>query len=139
MQNPQAVIDELSAVLATEQRGLVRHIAAATPHVTAKTYKLFAALKRMAHQSADHAQRITEFMQSRELEPKAVTFSTEVANYHFVTLDSVLPELIAEKMSQIAAYQRAIENLGDLPEARTQLEALLEENRAQLTELESAL
>src|SRR3990172_10614839 len=126
MTNPRALVDELSAVLATEQRGLVRHVAAARPHVTPKTYRLFAALKRMAHDSEVHARRIAAFMQSHELEPRAVSFDTDVANFHFVTLESVLPELIAEKQRQIAAFQRAIEHVGQVG-ARAQLQALLEE------------
>jgi uncharacterized alpha-E superfamily protein len=140
MNNLDALVDELSAVLATERRGLIRHVAASTPHVTKETYNLFAALKRMVEQSDDHARRITEFMHRRELEPKSVTFQPEVANFHFVTLESVLPELIAEKQRQIAAYERTMEHLGaDLPDARAELQALLDENRQQLTKLEAAL
>lgn len=140
MNNSDALVNELSSVLATEQRGLVCHIANATPYVSPKTYKLFVALKEMAHQGIDHAQRITQFMQRHELQPKAVTFDAQVANFHFVSLESVLPELISEKQNQIAAYQRAIEHLGDdLPDARDELQALLNENKRQLTELESSI
>ena len=57
-----------------------------------------------------------------------------------MTLESVLPELIAEKQRQIAAYERTMEHLGaDLPDARAELQALLDENRQQLTKLEAAL
>lgn len=139
MNYPDALVNELSGILATEQCGLVSHIAASTPYVSPQTYKLFAAFKAMAKQGVDHARRITQFMQKYELQPNAVTFGVDVANYHFMDLKAMLPELVAEKQLQIAAYQRAIEHLSELPDACKELNALLEENGEQLDQLESAM
>jgi len=139
MKNPTALAEELSGVLATERRGLLRHIAVATPYITARTYKLFQQVKHIAHDSVEHTQRLTDLMQGLELEPTAVPFQQDVANFHFVTLESVLPLLIEEKQSQIDAYERAIGHLGDLPEARAELESLLADNREHLKQLQTAL
>ena len=135
--NKQALADELNQLLATETRSLFRHLDEARPYLTPKTYRVWATLQQMRHVSEEHADRITVLLDTLELPPRAASFPTDVANYHFMSLPGLLPLLIHEKQSQIESYERAIEHAAGEPRVTHALESLLADNRKQLTLLES--
>ncbi len=139
MYDPKVIADELSDVLATETRGMLRHVMGSTPHVTQKTYPVFVLLQKIVKAGAHHAQRVTQLFEQLELSPRTRSYNPDVANYHFVTLASVLPDIVEEKQRQIAAYERAVEHIGDNAAAAAELQALLDENREQLEQIQSAI
>jgi bacterioferritin (cytochrome b1) len=139
MYDPKVIADELSDVLATETQGLLRHIIGSAPHVTPKTYDTFTLLKKIAANSAHHARRVSRLFDALELSPRPRSFDPRVANYHFLSVASVLPAIVDEKQRQIAAYERAIDHIGDNPRYRVELQALLEENREHLQQLQALL
>jgi len=135
--NTDALAIELNQLLATETRSLVRHLDEAKPYLSPKTYKAWHGVQKMSHASEEHAHRLVELFDAIERTPKAIAYPAEVANYHFLTLESMLPLLIDQKTGQIAAYRRAIEHAAGDPRVDDELAALLAENVRQLGELES--
>ena len=137
--NYPGLADEISLLLATETCSLARHLESCSPYLTARTYPVWRDLQHMRQASEQHAERLSRLQEQLELPPRPQPFSSEVANYHYVTLEYLLPKLIAEKRSQIAAYRRAIAHAGRNEQVRTDLESLLADNEAQRASLERAL
>lgn len=138
--NAQALADELNLLLYTEARSLLRHLEEAKPYVTPKTYGVWRQVEVMIHQSQQHAERLSDLLESIRTTPKPVAYKAEVGALHYLTLDSLLPLIIDEKQRQIAAYQRAIEHAGashDDEDLREELTVLLAEVRVQLDTLEA--
>lgn len=136
--NAQALADELNRLLATETRSLVRHLDEAKPYLTPKTYRIWNQVEAMSHASAEHSQRLSALFEALEMVPRPIGYPAEVANYHFLTLSSLLPLLIQEKRKQIEAYSRAIDHAAGDPRVHDELAALLTENREQLRSLEAS-
>jgi hypothetical protein len=136
MNNP-ALADELNLLLATETRSLFRHLDEAKPYLTPRTYPAWREVAAMSHASREHGDRIAAILHRLELPQRPVSFSAEVANYHFLSVGSLLPLLIAEKRDQVAAYQRAIRHSTGSAEIDDELIDLLAQNQAQLEKLES--
>ena len=137
MLNERGLADELNDLMATETRSLVRHVSgAATPYVTARTYKVWKAFGRMSELSERHAAELSALIDRLDLPPRSIPYSTDVARFHFTSIESLLPPLIEEKHKQIAAYQRAIDHARSDPALLRELEDLLGENEAQLRELQ---
>jgi hypothetical protein len=135
--NTDALANELNQLLATETRSLVRHLDEAKPYLSPKTYKAWHAVQQMGHVSEEHSHQLVNLFEKIERTPKAIAYPAEVANYHFLTLESMLPLLIEQKQGQIAAYRRAIEHAAGDPRVDDELAALLAENAEQLAQLES--
>ena len=92
----------------------------------------------MAAESGEHARRICELMQTLELQPPPALFSAHMAAHHYVALETHLPQLIAEKQRQIAAYHEALRHVADNAPARRELETLLAATAAHGQQLEDA-
>ncbi len=138
--NSQALADELNALLATETRSLVRHLDnEATPYVTPATMKAWRHLQDLGGISTDHARRISRLIDELELPPRVLPFPTDVASFHYMTVERVLPLVIQEKKRQVAAYERALTHAGGQPRADIEIRALLAENREKLALLEADL
>lgn len=135
--NPQALGNELSELLATEVRSLSRHLDSSTPHLTPKTYPMWHEIQHFSAASNDHAQRLSELIDTYELPERTKTFDPLVANYHYMSLSFLIPKLIAEKKQQITAYGRASGHAGSNDDLRDALEQLQAENSEQLEKLES--
>lgn len=138
MNNNRALADELSALVASETRGLIRHAAVAQPHVTPATHQLYVLVKRLADVGLEHSHRLVDLMQTLEIEPRPVPYAAELANFHFVTLESLRPAFIHEKRQQVAAYERVLGHLKDHPDAARVVGELLEDNRQHLDQLQEA-
>ncbi len=138
--NLDAIGEELNRVLATETRGLGQHLREATPYLTASTFPVWRDIKSMLDANADHAQRLSQLLARLELTGRPASFDPSVAAYHYAELSFLLPLLIDEKRSQIAAYQRAVAHCGLDPRVTdvvTELQQLLCENQGQLDRLKS--
>ena len=128
----------LTALLASESHGRLRYAAGIDPHLTGRTCRLFAQLRRMASQGRVHAQRIAQLMEDLDIEPPPLAFGGQGASYHYVSVEALLPQLIAEKQDQVAAYRRALEHVADDAAARRQLQELLAATEAHGQELQTA-
>lgn len=131
-----ALASDINALRATETRSLVHHLDEAKPYLSASDMRVWKRVKELTHESEQHERRLVELLLAHELPVEPVTFSQNVAFFHFMTVASVLPVLIGEKTGQIAAYERAISRAGGAVDILTELQALLLENQKQLAELQ---
>ena len=138
--DPQALGEELNRLLATETRGLARHLDQATPYLTADTLPVWHEVRRMLGANTDHAARISGLLASLNLPERPFPFDPAVASFHYTDLACLLPVLINEKRAQVAAYQRAIEHCGTDAKAAdvsVALQRLFDDNQTQLDQLEA--
>jgi hypothetical protein len=135
--NPQGLADELNELLATETRSLARHLDEAKPYLTPQTYRAWNQIKHYGQLSVRHAQRLSNLIDELKLRAGTRPYPLEVANYHFMRLDFMLPKLIEEKSRQIGAFERALTHADDDDRVVAELSDLLNENREQLAQLEA--
>ena len=126
----------LNALIATESRSLFRHLEEAQPYTDARTFPVWKRIQTLAHDSDAHVATLSALLDERELRYQPGSFSSDVANFHYADVRALLPELIAEKEQQIAAYEQAVQHADADVAAR--LEPLLAENRDQLAQLTAA-
>ncbi len=138
MINARALGDELNRLLATETRTLARHLEEAPPYISPSTYRVWREIKAMAARSLDHARVLSELLMTLELPENPIPFSSDVARFHYTSVETLLPELIAEKERQVAAYRRAIEHSRGDDRVRASLQTLVDENGSQLETLKQA-
>lgn len=137
--NRQVLAEDLNGLLAAESRGLAHHLHTATPYLNADTYRAWRDVKRMLETSGAHARRLSGQLESLELPERPASFAATVANYHYSDLVHLLPLLIEEKRRLVAAYERALQHIGDEPAAAAvvaSLRDMLDENQSQVQALE---
>lgn len=138
MINTQVFSKILNDLRATESRSLVHHLdGTAGPYVTVKTYRIWRDLHNLTHVSEDHVQRLENLLASLDLSIDAVTFDIDVANYHYIALDCLLPSLVEQKQQQIAAYESALAHAGNDDVVNSEIGSLLSENRQHLEQVRS--
>ena len=132
-----ALAKEISELLATERRSLLEHFMQATPHVDARTYRIWQEVKKLAHRDSDHAARLSALLTALHLPERMRPFSQDVGHYHYMSLDRAIHLLIEEKQKQLAAYDRAIRHCAREASVIDELESLRADNLAELLALES--
>lgn len=130
--------EKLSQLLATETRSLSRHLVEATPYLTLPTYAIWLSIKHLGEKSTEHARRLSALFGQLGLSPRSVSYSSQVANYHYTGLHRLLPELIAEKQRQVKLYEQAILLVATQPRIKQMLVELERENLAHLKQLQEA-
>jgi len=133
--NLETLAGELNNLLTIERRSLVHHLDEAKPYLTAKTFRIWSEIGRLAQSSQEHAGRLSALLDRFELPERPTSYSSQVARFHYLTVESLLPRIINEKQRQITAYHRVIEHAGNEQAVRAVLEALLADNRDQLDRL----
>jgi len=129
----------LNTLLATESRGLARHLLSATPYLSEATFQAWGEIRRMLRASDEHARRLSQLLDRLGLAERPASFDPAVAACHFSDLAHLLDRLVDEKRRQVAAYQRALGRLGSNAEyapVDAELRAMLGENQNQLQQLE---
>ena len=135
----QALADEINVLLRAETRSLFRHLGEAKPYLTPKTHPVWRDVQRMVKTSAEHARRLSALLDQFDVLPRPVRYSPDVAHYHYMKVQTLLPLLLEEKRRQVAAYEQAATRAEvDRPCVSEELGALLAENRGDLERLEEA-
>ncbi len=133
-----ALAEALNQILAAETHSLARHLEEqATPYLTPESYAAWQRVKGAAHLSHDHEKRLSGLIESLDLPPHPGVYPSAVANYHFADLACLLPQLIEEKQSQIAVYQRALRLVRGDAGATETLQSLMAELESQVRGLVS--
>ena len=137
--NDDLLSRDLNELLALETRGLLRFLDGAAPYLTAETYKIWAGLRQMAAATSSHARRLTEILESLKLPVRPASFQTAMANYHYATLTSMLPLLVAETRRQVTVYEQAVAHASDRRLIADALGSMLSGKRWQLAQMENYL
>ena len=133
----QALAKEINDLLGVETRSLMEHLHEATPHVDAGTYRIWQQVRNMAHRDTDHAARLSAILSRLDLPERPTPFPQSVGDFHFMTIDRLIPLLIADKQKQVAAYSRAIAHAFGDAEVTSELESLRADNDAELKQLQA--
>lgn len=131
----QALVDQLNHLLAMEQRGLVAHLQIARPHLTRANYRHWPRLVAMSRAAEDRAAELVDMIEMLHASPAAATFQTDVAHWHYTAFDVLLPHLIREQASRLAAYERAIGLAASARDFAADLRELRDEVAEQLDDL----
>ena len=131
-----ALTNELNDLLSVETRSMLEHLHESTPHVDASTYRIWKDLQSLAHRDTDHAARLSALLSRLNLPERPRPFPQSVGNFHFMTLQRIVPLLVDEKSRQVAAYSRAVAHAGTELDVISELESLRADNEAELKQLE---
>ena len=135
--NREALVTELNGLLMTETHSLLHHLDEARPYLTSKTYRAWSDIKSLAQTSRRHAQQLSALLPRFDIPERPGTHSSEVARFHFVTLDSLLPELTEEKQKQIASYRRTLKHADHDAQLHRTLVDFLGDNEDQIEHLQA--
>ncbi len=135
--NVEALATELNDLLVSESRSLMHHLDEARPYLTAKTFRIWTEIERLAQMSQAHARQLSALLDRLELPERPLSYAPQVANFHYLTLQSLLPQLIREKDLQIEAYRRSLEHAIEQQTIYVEIEALWQENQLQLEQLQA--
>lgn len=136
--NKEALANELNLLLGTEAVSLARHIVSIRPYLSRRTYRTWQELSELHLDVANqrHISRLLSLLERVNHGLPVPPFQTDVARFHYVDVQTLLPRLIEEKRQQVAAYRRAIDHTGNDAAIRGELAQLLGENEEQLRQLE---
>jgi hypothetical protein len=127
----------LQDIVRRESRSLLLYVGEAFPWTTTRGGPTLDRLKQLVHQEADAVAALGRYLVRRRVTPPALgAFPTGFTTYNFVALDFLLPRLAEQQRVDTAALERDLAAVGD-PEARAQVQALLETKRLDLAGLEA--
>lgn len=132
-----ALAKEINGLITTERRSLLAHFTHATPHVDARTYRIWNQVKQLAHRDSDHVGRLSALLTSLHLPERTRPFSQDVGHYHYMSLDRAMHLLIEEKKKQLVTYDRTVRHCAREVSVIDELESLRADNLAELLTLES--
>ena len=89
-----ALTNELNDLLSVETRSMLEHLHESTPHVDASTYRIWKDLQSLAHRDTDHAARLSALLSRLNLPERPRPFPQSVGNFHFMTLQRIVPLLV---------------------------------------------
>jgi hypothetical protein len=134
--NNSAWTATLLDVLQRERRSLLPFVAEAYPWASAGEEAALARLRAMIEEEQQAAVRLALYLQHRHVTvPPVGPFPLRYTTLNFVSLDFLVPSLIAEQKQRIAELDRDLPQLTD-PEARQQVQAFREMKVRHLKALE---
>jgi hypothetical protein len=130
----QALLQE---VLRREERSELMYVGAAYPWTTARGHAALEALRRLIREEAGALAALGRWMTRRRVPlPYLGVFPTGFTTINFLSLDYLLPRLRDRQREAVAQLERDAHAVTD-PEARAQLDSLLELKRRHFATLES--
>ena len=130
----QALLQE---ALRREERSELMYVAAAYPWTAARGHAALDALQALIREEADALTALGRWLTRRRVPlPYLGAFPTGFTTINFLALDYLLPRLRDHQREAVARLARDAHAVTD-PEARGQLESLLELKRRHLATLES--
>ncbi|MEX0775642.1 MAG: hypothetical protein WD042_07985 [Phycisphaeraceae bacterium] len=136
--NAVALAEQLNRLIALEQRGLAEHLREARPYLTPRTFALWRKIEQMGDVSAHHVARLSAMLADLGQPQRAGGFEPRVADFHFIDLPRLLPELVAIKEAKAKAYHRAAQLASERADLATELEAMAQVTHEQLATLQGA-
>lgn len=118
-------------------RSLLQYVSDAFPWITAGEQPALAEVQAMAKEERQAAAALARFLARRRLPvPYLGAYPSFFTTINYVTLEYLLPMLLDYQVKAVAGLERDLGELAD-PEARQQVEMILELKRRHLEKLES--
>ena len=137
--NRKALGDDLNDLLAIATRGLLCFLDQSTPYLTPQTHRMWSDIRKMVQGNAEHAERLTEILESLRIPFRAASFSLDVASLHYMTLETTLPMLADQMRRQADTFQLAIKHGASNQPLHNALTSMLANTETWLKQLEAHL
>jgi hypothetical protein len=129
----------LQEIVRRESRSVLTYVGEAFPWTNSRGGDGLARLQKILCEENRALEALGQFLTRRRM---AVSFlgpyPTSFTTINFLSLEHLVPRLVAYQKSSIAQLERDLARLAD-PEAKAQVEKLLEVKRRQLPQLENLL
>jgi hypothetical protein len=119
----------LTQLLHREQYSLANYLRYAPPWVPPGRAHAWAEVRRIAEAQRAHAARIGRLLVQRCGGAASGLFPVEFTRYNDVSLEYLIPHLVAYQQALVADLERALGRLGDDAEARRELRTVLDGER----------
>lgn len=130
------VIGLLNDLLELESRSLVMRLGEARPFMGWTTAEDLPVLQQMVAQTADHQRRLIEVIEAMDGVPRPARSDTLSAGLHYLSVQYLLPQIVAEKQRLIAAYRQAADKTPTDGPAGTAVAHILVRHQAHLEHLQ---
>ena len=132
-------VEALTNVYRREMLSFLQYVRHAPPYTAPTERPLATRLVEMADSERNSIGGFVDFLdRSRITVPHVGGFPTVFTNYNFIAMRKMLPLLVTDQSTGLAALERDANNLPPGP-ARTEVEKLLALKKMHLTELEKAI
>lgn len=126
----------LEEIIRRESRSLLQYVNEAFPWTTAEERATLAQLEKIIEEERQASASLARLLQKRHMPPPYIgPYPMEFANVNYVTLDHLLPLLVAQERRAIGDLERDLTCLLD-DEAKAQVQKVLEMKRRHLEMLE---
>jgi hypothetical protein len=127
----------LQTIVRREGRSLLQYVSEAFPWITDQEKDALAKLQQLTAQERDGVTRLAEFLIRQRITPPYLgAYPMEFTTINYVSLDHLLPLLVAHQRRAIPDLERDLSQIAD-SEARTEVQAILDAKRQHLQSLES--
>lgn len=134
------MIDVISDLLQAEQCGVFHFLAEADPFINRAAADIRRPLQDMIAATTRRENDLVGLLDQLGTTPKPIAVAPENQYLAFLSIDFLLPKLRAAKLKSIAAYEKAIRQVGDAnPSATAILNAHIEEHRRDIETLDHGL
>jgi hypothetical protein len=104
----------LQQLIAMGSGSLLQYVSQSFPYSADPDHAAFLQVQAIACEERDEAARLTRLMQKMHLNPpKTGSYPSHYTTMNFVTLDYLLPKLIAENEKEIAQIEAGLRQLAD--------------------------
>ena len=129
----------LNELLVAEQCNPAGRLCESTVFVSELSSEAESVVRSMVDATAGHCAVLTTLIRRLGGEPGPRGNDVMTGDLHFQELGEAVPRVISEQGRLIDLYQRALERLGDEPEAAAVVSQIVEQHRADLSALERAV
>lgn len=128
--------DQLLEIVGRASRSLLQFVGEAFPWTTAEKSQAVDRLQRLVAEEAQATNALARFLQRQHVVvPTLPPYPMAFTSLPFVSLDYLLPHLIAYQRKAVADLERDVRELGDA-DARAAVQTVLELKRRHLKQLE---
>lgn len=127
----------LQDIVRRESRSILSYVREAFPWVGARGAPALSKLRQLSEEECEAVAALGRFL-ARRRAPVAFlgSYPSSFTTLNFLSLEHLVPRLVAYEGSSIAELERGLARIGD-PEAQAQVALLLEVKRRNLAQLES--
>jgi hypothetical protein len=130
-----ASLSALERLVALGRRSLLQYISESSPYTTDKTHDALTHILAMAQEERDAVGKLIRYLQKKHV--RRIVLGSYPSHYtmmNFITIDCLLPRLIAAEEVQVAEIERCLASAAD-EEIRTMIQAHLDMKRRHLQTL----
>jgi hypothetical protein len=134
--------ENYSTLLDVYRRGklsFLQYVDQTSPYAGAADLPLLDRVRQFARAEAEELEKLSEYLENNRISvPLPGAFPTKFTNYNYVAVRKLLPSLLADEVSGLAALEMDAANLPQ-GELRSWVEKLAASKRVHVTELEKLM